>query len=202
MTNTVAAALLAAVLVASTAPPALAGEPTDAIRRHVDQALAVLRDPALAGTAHAEARRTRIRDIAREAFDFTEMSRRALGRHWQARTPAERERFVRLFTELLEKAYFSRIDSYDGGSIKYVGEDVDGDAATVRSSVLTDKGSSIRVDYLMHRNGGKWLVADVAVEGVSLIGNYRTQFNRVITTSSYADLVKRLENKAAGTPGS
>jgi phospholipid transport system substrate-binding protein len=195
--------VIAAALLVAVAGPAAAGEPTEAIRKQVSQALKVLRDPALHGPAHAAERRAAIQRIARDAFDFGEMSRRALGRHWQDRTPAERERFVALFTGLLEKAYFSRIDSYEGdSSIQYVEESVADDTATVRTMVTTDHGTKIPVDYQMHRENARWLVHDVRIEGVSLVANYRTQFHKVITTTSYDELVRRLEGKAGAIPGS
>lgn len=195
--------LLAALLFSALSLPAYAGEPTETVRRHVTQTLQVLRDPALQGPSRAQERRAAVRRIARDAFDFAEMSRRALGSHWQQRTPAERERFVTAFTGLLERAYFSRIDSYEGGSsVRYLDETVADDTATVRTTVVTEKGSTIPVDYLMHREGTRWVVHDVRLEGVSLVANYRTQFHRVITTSSYDDLVRRIESKASGAPGS
>ncbi len=95
----------------------------------------------------AERRRTEIRRAADSLFDFTEMSRRALGRHWADRTAAERDEFVRLFTDLIARSYIGKIDRYAGEAIAYTGERVDGDEASVRSQVVTAKGSQIPVEY-------------------------------------------------------
>jgi phospholipid transport system substrate-binding protein len=188
----------AAVLVAAAAE---AGAPTDIVRKHVDEALEILSKPALQGEANAARRRESIRKIAHEAFDFPDMARRTLGQHWRQRSPQEQERFTRLFTALLERAYFTRIDSYQqGNSVKYLGEDVEGGGATVKTHVVTDKGSTIPVDYLMHQVEGRWRIHDVKVEGVSLVANYRAQFNKVIVSASFDELLRRLEERSGSSP--
>jgi phospholipid transport system substrate-binding protein len=185
-------ALLA--LVASLAPllPAEAGPPTDQLRGRVDRVLKVLEDPAMRQEAKAAERRAAIRSIAGEVFDFEEISRRSLARHWPARSPAEREEFVRLFGDLLERSYVSKLELYSGEKIEYLGEALDGEAATVRTRIVTRQGTAIPVDYRMFRQGDRWRVYDVQIEGVSLVGNYRAQFNAVIQKSSYDALVKSL----------
>jgi phospholipid transport system substrate-binding protein len=138
-----------------------------------------------------------IRKLAQSLFDFEETARRTLGPHWSARTPEERREFVGLFTDLLERAYVRRIDDGAGGTVTYTAESIDGDEATVRTRVVTKQGTEIPLDYRMHRKNGRWLVYDVNIEGVSLIANYRTQFNKVIQTESYDALVRRLRSKEA-----
>jgi phospholipid transport system substrate-binding protein len=188
----------AAVLLATAAE---AGAPTDVVRKNVDQAIEVLSKPAMQGEANAAQRRETIRQIARDAFDFPDMARRTLGQHWRDRTPDERDRFTRLFTALLERAYFSRIDSYQAGnSVKYLSEETQGDVATVKTHVVTDKGSTIPVDYLMHQVDKHWRIHDVKVEGVSLVANYRAQFNKVIVSASFDELLRRLEERSGGSP--
>ncbi|MBI4256350.1 MAG: ABC transporter substrate-binding protein, partial [Candidatus Rokubacteria bacterium] len=135
------------------------------------------------------------RRIANDIFDFSETAKRSLARHWQSRTPAEREEFVQLFGDLLERSYISKIELYGGEKIGYIGESMDGDLATVRTRIVTRHGSEIPIDYKMHHLGSRWLVYDVTIEGVSLVANYRTQFNKIIQTSSYAELVKRMKTK-------
>ena len=181
---------LALVLVLAAAAPAWAG-PTDQLRQYTDQVLRVLDDPALRGAD----RRAAVRRIAVEIFDVAETAKRALARHWQARTPAERDEFVQLFADLLERAYISRIDQYGGERIRYVGEAVDGDLATVRARILTKKATEVPVESRMVRRADRWLVYDVLIENVSLIANYRAQFNRIIRTSSYEELVRRLKSR-------
>jgi len=125
------------------------------------------------------------------------MARRALGRHWAARTPAEQQEFTGLFRDLLERAYLSKIEKYSGEPIAYVGEAVDGDLATVRTKITTKQGQDVPIDYRLTRQGDRWLIYDVLVENVSLISNYRTQFDGIIRTSSYEELLKRLKARAS-----
>jgi phospholipid transport system substrate-binding protein len=187
--------LLAVLAVLLAASSAWAGPATDQVKASVERVLKVLRDPELQKPANAEKRRAQIREVAQTIFDFEELSRRALGRHWAARTPAERKRFTGLFTDLLEHNYVSKIESYSGEKVLYLPEQVDGDTITVRSRLVTQKGAEVPLDYRMQKGGDRWQAYDVLVEGVSLVANYRTQFNSIINRSSYAGLVKRLEEK-------
>lgn len=126
---------------------AWAGAPTDQARQYTDQVLKVLQEPAL---KPAE-RQVAVRKVAIEIFDVSETAKRALGRHWQARTAAEREEFTRLFAELLESTYISKIDLYGGEQLKYVGESIDGDFAIVRAMILRRQGAEVSVDARMLR---------------------------------------------------
>lgn len=172
------------------APP-----PSHQLRGAVDQVLRIAEDPDLKRPARAADRRAAIRRIAGEIFDFQEITKRTLGLHWQPRTPAEREEIVRLVAALLERAYISKIELYSGERITYTGEAVDGDLATVRTRVVTRQGTEIPVEYRMMLRGERWLAYDVIIEGVSLVSNYRGQFNKILQTSSYAELVRRLRAK-------
>src|SRR6267143_1959470 len=113
----------------------------------------------------------------------------------QLKTSAEKDRqeFTALFTDLIERAYISKIERYSGERIAYAGEAVDGGLATVRTRFVTKQGTEVPVDYRMQQRGDRWLVYDVSVEGVSLINNYRTQFEKIIQTSSYAELVRKMK---------
>jgi len=157
---------------------AQAGAPTEELRGHVDQVIKILQRPDLQGESKAVERRTAVRKVANDIFDFPETAKRSLGRHWQERTPAEREEFTRLFADLVEA-----------------------DQATVRTKILTKQGSQVPVDYRVLRQGGRWRVYDVIIEGVSLTANYRTQFNKIIQTSSFQDLVAKLKAKELGKQG-
>jgi phospholipid transport system substrate-binding protein len=152
----------------------------------------VLEDPAL----DQNQRKAEIRAVALEAFDVEEAARRALGPHWTKRTPAEREEFIGIFQGLLERGYLSRIGEYGGERVQYVGERVDGDYAVVRAQIVTAKGTQVPVEARVRRKGERWLMYDVLVENVSLVASYRSQFDRVIRTSSYEDLVKRLKERS------
>jgi phospholipid transport system substrate-binding protein len=180
---------VAAVVWLATAP-AWAG-PTDQLREYTDQVVKVLDDPSM----QRQDRRAAVRKIAHEAFDVAETAQRVLARHWQARTPAEREEFTQLFADLLERTYIARMDEYGGERIKYLGESIDGKLASVRARIVTRTGTEVAVESRMNLKGERWLIYDVLIENVSLVANYRSQFDRIIRTSSYEELMRRLKNK-------
>ena len=188
----------ALALVLLTGRGATAGPPTDQLRESIDRALQALGDPDLRKEIGTRERRATLRGIANEAFDFEEMTKRALARHWHGRTPAEQKEFVQLFADLMERSYVSKLELYAGEKIRYTGESVEGEGeqATVRTKIVTKQGTDIPVDYRMHRRGDRWLVYDVVIEGISLVSNYRSQFNTIIRTSTYQDLVARMKTKA------
>jgi phospholipid transport system substrate-binding protein len=187
--------VFAAALVLLLAPAEVrAGQPTDQLRTQIDRVIQVLEDPELKKESTVKARRAAVRKIANDIFDFSETAKRSLARHWPPRTPAEREEFIALFADLLERSYISKIEVYGGEKIGYLGETIDGDLATVRTKIVTKQQTEIPIDYRMLRSE-KWLVYDIIIEGVSLIANYRTQFNKIITTSSYQELVKKMKTK-------
>jgi phospholipid transport system substrate-binding protein len=186
---------LIAVLALVAGSTAHAGPPTDQLKATIDRILAVVQDAALRQPGKADERRQKIRAIANEVFDWQETGKRALARHWQARSPQEREEFSKLFADLLERSYVGKIEAYSGEKILYEKETVDGDRAEVRTKLVTKAGTQIPIDYRMQKAGDRWRVYDVLIENVSLVGNYRSQFNRIIQQSGYADLVQRLKTK-------
>jgi phospholipid transport system substrate-binding protein len=172
--------------------PAWAGPPTEQVRQYTDQVLKILESHDLKSAD----KRAAVRKVAGEVFDVNETAKRALGRHWQGRSPAEREEFVKLFADLLERTYISKIDLYGGERLKYTGEMLDGDYALVRAKVVTHKGTEIPVEARLLKRGDHWFIYDIVIENVSLIGNYRTQFDRIIRTASFQELVRKLrENR-------
>lgn len=179
------------------AAPTLAGPVADQFKSDLTRVLKVIEESE--GKPEA-ARRAAIRGAAEPMFDWREMAARALGTHWQARSEAERAEFVGLFTDLIERAYISKVERYSGEPVKVVGEKVDGNLAVVPTRFVTPKGQEVPMDYRLTVKDGKWRVYDVVIEGVSLISNYRTQFDRVIRTSSYAGLVERLKSPTPSTP--
>jgi phospholipid transport system substrate-binding protein len=174
---------------------AVAGAPTEQLRTQVDRVLKLLEDSSLKAPDKAKERRTAVRKVADEIFDFAETAKRSLGRHWAARTPEEREEFVKLFGDLLERSYISKIELYGGEKIQYIGDRIEGDTAVVQSKLLTKAGGEVPIEYRMLKKGERWLVYDVVIEGVSLVANYRTQFNKIIQTSSFQDLVKKMKTR-------
>lgn len=186
----------AAALVLLLAPAEVwPGQPTEQLRTQIDRVVRVLENPELKEESKVKARRAAVRKIANDIFDFSETAKRSLARHWPPRTPAEREEFIALFADLLERSYISKIEVYGGEKIGYLGETIEGDLATVRTKIVTKQQTEIPIDYRMLRRGEKWLVYDIIIEGVSLIAIYRTQFNKIITTSSYQELVKKMKTK-------
>ncbi|MGH7391324.1 MAG: MlaC/ttg2D family ABC transporter substrate-binding protein [Candidatus Rokuibacteriota bacterium] len=173
------------------ATPAGAGGPTDQVRQYTDHVQRILDDAEL---KQAD-KRAAVRKVAEQVFDLTETAKRALGPHWNRRTPAEQEEFVHLFADILERAYISKIDLYGGEKLQYTNEIIDGDYATVRARLFTRQRAEVPVEAKLHRRGDRWLIYDVSIEHVSLVGNYRSQFDRIIRTSSFAELVKRLKTK-------
>jgi phospholipid transport system substrate-binding protein len=194
-----ALALATAALLLVWAPTeSLAGPATDQVKGSVDQVIKILTDPTLKGEKKVQERRAKIRQVVLQRFGFTEMSKRALGRYWNERNPEERTEFVRLFTDLLERAYIERVDGYSGEQVVYLGESVDGDYSEVRSKIVTKRNQEIPITYRLQKASTNWEVYDVIVEGVSLVNNYRTQFSKIIRTSSYQELVKKMQVKLEG----
>jgi phospholipid transport system substrate-binding protein len=196
-----ALAVLSAVLALLVARDAFAGVPTDQLRGSIDLVLKIVTDPELKKEARTAERRKRIRAVVNQIFDFSEISQRCLGRHWQARTPAGKEQFIALFGDLLENAYITKIESYSGEKILYPGDTIEGDLALAKTRIVTKQETEIPVDDRMFLKDGRWAVYDVSIEGISLIGNYRIQFNAVIQRSGYPDLVARLTAKRDERPG-
>jgi phospholipid transport system substrate-binding protein len=187
--------LAGALAVGMSSAPAAAGVPTDHLKGAVERVLKTLDDPALKGEARLPERRVAVRKIANEIFDFSEIAKRSMARHWQPLSEAQRTEFVGLFADLLERSYISKIETYGGEKIQYTAERADGDLATVSTRIITKNGTEVPVDYRMIKRADRWLVYDVSIEGVSLVSNYRTQFNKIIQTSSYNELVSKLRNK-------
>ena len=191
--RTALACSLLLVLVA--ARDAAGGAPTDQLRTQVDRVLKLLEDPGLKAPDKAKDRRVAVRKVAEDIFDFGETAKRSLGRHWAARTQEEKDEFVKLFGDLLERSYISKIELYGGEKIQYIGDKIEGETSIVQSKLLTKAGGEVPIEYRMLKKGERWLVYDVVIEGVSLIANYRTQFNKIIQTSSFQELVKKMKSR-------
>ena len=190
-----AAAWLTVPEAAMASPPV---GPRDVVESAIVRVLTLMRYGEVDGTSVPD-RWAEIRKIARETFDFNEMSRRALARHWQARTPEEQAEFVALFTDLLERSCGAQIEAFVGEKITFVGESVDGRFATVRAKVVTRRGTVIDLDFLLHVRDGRWRAYDVQIGGASVVSSYRSQFDRVIRTESYGALRDRLQTKTFDT---
>ena len=176
-----------------------AGEPLEKIRQTVEAVLAVLADESLQGTENQASRRQLLRQAVYQRFGFEEMTRRSLGRHWRDLSDEQRHEFVDLFSDLLERSYVGKIESAGtGGRVDYTRETIDDEGfASVQTVVTSPLESQFEVEYrLLQRDGAaRWEVYDIVIEGVSLINNYRTQFNNIIHRTSYEGLVKQLRLK-------
>lgn len=184
------------IAVAIAVPGIAAGAaPTEQLRGQIDRVVQILDDPALKQPAKTAERRDLIRKAAGQIFDYTEITKRSIGHHWLSRTPAERDEIVQLFGELLERTYISKLEAYSGERVNYTGEQIADDQAYVRTRIVTRNNTEIPVEYRMLRRDDRWVVYDVTIEGVSLVANYRTQFNKILQTGSFNELVKRLRAK-------
>ena len=179
------------------AAPCFAGVPTDGVKKTTDRILVIVSDPALKGPENKNKRGQLIRKAVDERFDWEAMTKRSLARHWRKRTEAEKKEFISLFGKLLERTYLDKVGSYSGEKVIYVGETIDGRYGTVTAKILTHSQTEVEVRYRLKELDGNWQVYDISVEGVSLVNNYRKQFNSIILRSSYDELVRKLRKKVA-----
>ena len=169
---------------------------TDEVKRVVDEVVKIVSDTELKKPAKESQRRQALRSAISRIFDYEEMAKRSLATHWKGRSESERREFVSLFQTLLENSYAGKIEGYKNEKIVYLKESVEGDYAEVKSKVIVPKGDEYALDYRLMQKGGKWMVYDVVIEGVSLVSNYRGQFNRIINSQGYPALVKKLRTKS------
>jgi phospholipid transport system substrate-binding protein len=180
----------------------LAADPTAMVKGVIDQATVVVRDT----QAPAAERDKRLREIAESNFDFADMARTTLGYHWRQLTPAQQTEFVSLFTAFMENVYLSKLQEYgvqkaresiNNANISFTGQQYDGaDFAEVHSTVLLkEHPQPIKVNYLVRRDGASWKIYDLTVDAISVMANYRQQFNRVLNNDGYPALVTMLQKK-------
>jgi phospholipid transport system substrate-binding protein len=174
---------------------AAAGTPQAVVQNAVSRVSVTIRDAERVGDGNASKGRADIRRVAEALFDFNEMARRALGRHWTERSGRERAEFVRLFTDLLERSYMATIENYADEKVIYLAETIDGPFATVKTKIVTRRRAEIPIEYRLYQNGPRWMVYDVVLEGVSFVSTYRNRFDRMIQTTSFARLLERLRRK-------
>lgn len=175
---------------------ALAAEPMEVMKGTIDEVIRILKDPTLREPGKKEERRVLLDKAIIVRFDFAEMAKRSLAVHWRERTPDEQMEFADLFGRLLESSYIGKIEAYTDEKVVYIGEIRDGDFAEVKTKVLI-RQDEIPIDYRLLQRGSDWKVYDVVIDGVSLVNNYRNQFNKVIRNSSYEELVKKMKAKEA-----
>jgi phospholipid transport system substrate-binding protein len=174
---------------------ATAAGPTEVAKEVIDKAMEILNNPANAGEAKKDYRQRLVKQLVDRHFDYQEMAKRSLGPTWTKLNPGQRDEFVRLFAELLEASYADKIDKYAKHiRVDYTGESLEGEYAEVRT-VVVRPNDRIPLNYRMLNESDGWMVYDVIIEGVSLVSNYRSQFSRIISESSYPELVRRLRTR-------
>ncbi len=180
------------------APPARSQDATAEMKGSINAVIDILNNPAFQGPGKGKERRDAIMRIVRERFDFREMSKLALGRYWTARTEAEKKEFSELFPKVLEGAYVDKVEKYNGETVAYEPEISFGDKALIRTRIITKQGNRVPVDYRVMKEAKGWMVYDVVIEGVSLINNYRSQFNDILSREPYPEFIKMLSEKVKG----
>jgi phospholipid transport system substrate-binding protein len=172
------------------------GKPVDRVRDTLESALRILNDPALQGPEKKTARTQQVRKLIASRFNYAEMAERSLDSHWVKLTPEQRQAFVALFGELFERSYSRLVlNSLPDQQIVYAGETVNGTRAVVKTVMVDKRGDRLPVDYQLRRPKAQWQLSDVVIDGVSIVNNYQSQFNKIIQTSSFDDLVKKMRIK-------
>jgi phospholipid transport system substrate-binding protein len=190
-----AIAFLAVVVIGLSVVPGYAGAPTEAMKATVDEVLRIVRDQDLKQKNNTDERRQQLEKVVSARFDYTEMSRRALGAPWKQLTDQQKQEFVDLFRTLLTNSYADKIETYSGEGVEYLNERMEKEYAEVRTKVLSGK-TEIPLDYRLINKAEDWRVYDVVVDNISLVNNYRGQFTKILRASSYSDLVDQLRKKS------
>lgn len=175
--------------------PVIAAGPMEDIRKTTDKILAILSNDDLNRPEEKEKRQELIREAVEERFDWEAISRSSLSSKWRDLSKEEQREFTRLFGKLVERTYMDRLENYSGEKVIYLDEEIGGDKARVRVRIISNKNQEIPVEYRLKNKSGHWMVYDILIEGVSLVKNYRVQFNDILLKSSYAELVERLKAK-------
>ena len=182
--------------VAPSAGPAI--RPLDVVTSSVSRGLASLRSQRIGFSAGQE-RHAEIRGTAHDFFDVDDMARRALGQHWKGLLPREHQEFVRLFGDVLTQSFVTIVERYTD-NVASLDEEVAGAFAQVRSRISPEQGSEIAIEYRLSQRGSQWTVYDIVLGDVSLVSNYRSQFNSIIGTSSVAQLLERMRTARSPRP--
>jgi len=174
-----------------------AGVPMDTVQKNVNNVLNVLGDPKLKAASAKEIKKDKLRVIFDEMFDEIEFSRRTLGRNWNSLNAAQRTDFVNLFEQILEKNYADKILDYTNEKVQFYKENILSDTqAEIQSKIITSS-KEIPIFYRVMLKDGKWKVYDVVIENVSLVQNYRTQFNDILAKNTPEQLLEILRQKVS-----
>ena len=193
---------IAALLLIASACGALADSPLSEVKATTEKVLLLLKDSKLQGDAKKTERRQLVRNEMEKRFAWEDSAKACLGKHWLKRTPAEKTEFVKLFSEFLKDTYSDKVATYYGDldKVDYQGEKIQADYASVKLVLTTKAKVDHPLEYRMEKAGDDWKVYDVVIEGVSMVKNYRDQFDAIIAKSSYEELIKEIKNKQPATP--
>ncbi len=169
--------------------------PTEVVRATLSEVTRILEDPKLKAPAKAGERRRMLEEVIGSRFDYTEMSKRALGAQWTKLSTEQQKEFVELFKAFLSDRYAGKIEGYSGEQIHYLNERLEGQYAEVRTKLVSDK-TEIPMDYRLINKGGRWYAYDIIADGISLVKNYRSQFEKIMRSESYDGLVAKLRNRS------
>ncbi len=169
--------------------------PTAAVRQTIDQVLTVLNDETLKDKSKSADRRAKLEEIIGQRFDYEEMAKRTLSKHWKTLESGEKDEFVAVFQKFLANSYAGNVEGYSGEQVEYIKEREKGTFAEVQTKVVSLK-VQIPLDYRLLKKNGTWRVYDVVIDGVSLMKNYRGQFSRILKSSSFEGLLEKLRSKA------
>jgi phospholipid transport system substrate-binding protein len=175
--------------------PSRADGPMEQVRATVEKVLIIVGNPNLKSEAQKANLRAQLAEVIYPRFDFTEMAKRSLGPHWGRRTAEEQREFVKIFAALLGRTYTDKIESYTSQTILYTREIEDQEYAEVDTKIVTDKREELSINYKLHSVNKEWKVYDLVIEDISVVNNYRSQFNRVIARSSFEELVRVMKEK-------
>ena len=175
--------------------PSRADGPMEQVRATVEKVLTIVRNPNLKSVAQKEDLRAQLAEVISPGFDFPEMAKRSLGPHWGRRTAEEQREFVQIFAGLLGRSYAQNIEYYTSQTVLYTREVEDKNYAQVDTKIVTDNREKLSINYKLHSVNKEWKVYDLVIEDVSVVNNYRSQFNRVIARSSFEDLVRMIKEK-------
>jgi phospholipid transport system substrate-binding protein len=172
-----------------------AGSPTEQVRATVDKVLTIVRSPKPKSKAQNEVQRAQLLEVISPRFDFTEMAKRSLGPNWARRTSEEQREFVKIFTALMGRAYANNIESYTSQNVLYTRESEDQNYAQVDTKIVSDNQPPVTINYKLHSVDKEWKVYDLVIEDISVVNNYRSQFDRVIARSSFEELMRAMKEK-------
>jgi phospholipid transport system substrate-binding protein len=175
--------------------PSRAGGPTDQVRGTVDKVLTIVRSSRPTSKVQMEAQRAQLIEVIYPRFDFTEMAKRSLGRHWAGRTPEEQREFVTIYAAMLGRSYADNIESYTSQNVLYTRESEDQNYAQVDTKIVTENRPPLSINYKLQSVDKEWKVYDLVIEDISVVNNYRSQFDRFIARSSFEELMRVMKEK-------